>query len=36
MYIIQGKVLDHLSKKIEIAANVNRFITDSIKQRAVF
>ena len=31
MYTIQGQVLDRLSKKIEIAAHVNRFITDSLK-----
>ena len=31
MYTIQGKVLDRISKKIEIAASVNRFITDSLK-----
>lgn len=36
MYIIQGQVLDRLSKKIEIAAQVNRFITDQLKQKAIF
>ena len=36
MYTVQGQLLDRLSKKIEVASRVNRFITDSLKQKAIF
>ena len=31
MFVMQGQVLDRLSKRVEIAATVNRFITDQLK-----
>ena len=36
MYTIQDKVLNRVGKKVEIASNANRFVIDSLKQRAVF
>lgn len=33
---MQGNILERLSKKIDIAARVNRNITEQLKQKAIF
>ena len=36
LFSIQGQLFDRLEKRVEIAAEINTFITDRLKQRAIF
>ena len=36
LFQIQGRLYESLSKRIEVAAKMNSFITDQLKQKAIF